>query len=89
MVGDFDFKQGDEQHGKQAKFAYGMKYELKQSNLDVPGPGTYNAVFPANQKKEISYYHSTDVRMKPESNSDFPGPGHYNPVELFKGPSIT
>lgn len=54
FYGDFDFKDpqyqgGEHQGGKNPKFHYGIKTNVKTSNQDVPGPGTYETdMYPMN-----------------------------------------
>lgn len=90
-MGDLDFKNPNDENslGKHPKFAYGMKYEMKSGNFDVPGPGTYETdMYPTNQKN-ISYWIGTDVRKDLGSSTDYPGPGHYHTIELDRGPSVS
>ena len=44
ILGDFDFRDPsnpDDKTGKKAKFFFGMKTNMRQKNLDMPGPGEY------------------------------------------------
>jgi hypothetical protein len=64
MVGDFDFKDSNDENsiGRHPKFAYGMKHDIKNGNADVPGPGAYETdTHPTNQKN-TAYWIGTDVR---------------------------
>ena len=65
---------------------------LKNSNQDVPGPGTYEVdMYPMNQKN-IAYWIGTDVRkdLGVPYAKDFPGPGTYNHgADLDVGPHIS
>jgi hypothetical protein len=83
ILGDFDFRDPnvaeDRNRGKLPKFAFGIKTVIKNSNQDVPGPGTYEVdQYPMNQKN-ISYWIGTDVRkdLGVPYAKDFPGPGFY------------
>jgi hypothetical protein len=44
-LGDFDFRDSnnltDVSAGKLAKFAFGIKPNIKPNNMDIPGPGSY------------------------------------------------
>ena len=68
IPGDFDFpdpRNPDDANApgkKKAKFAFGMKFNQRAKNLDMPGPGEYETdVVPMNQKNP-SYWIGTDVR---------------------------
>lgn len=82
ITGDFDFRDPlnlNDKTGKLAKFAFGIKPNVKNCNQDVPGPGTYEVdQYPMNQKN-IAYWIGTDVRrdLGVPGAKDFPGPGHY------------
>jgi hypothetical protein len=44
-LGDFDFRdptKPEERIGKLPKFAFGLKPNVRSSNMDTPGPGEYN-----------------------------------------------
>lgn len=97
ILGDFDFrdplKLGDKQAtGKLAKFAFGIKPNLKNQNQDVPGPGTYEVdQYPMNQQN-IAYWIGTDHRrdLGVPGAKDFPGPGEYeHGQQMHPGPYIS
>jgi len=97
IPGDFDFpdpRNPDEANAigkKKAKFAFGMKFNTRAKNLDMPGPGEYETdVVPMNMKNP-AYWIGTDPRKDlgvPYAYM-YPGPDHYYPSELNKGPSIS
>lgn len=97
IPGDFDFpdpRNPDEANApgkKKAKFAFGMKFNTRAKNLDMPGPGEYETdVVPMNMKNP-AYWIGTDPRKDlgvPYAYM-YPGPDAYYPKDLNKGPSIT
>ena len=45
ILGDLDFRDPtklDERGGKLPKFAFGLKPNIRTSNMETPGPGEYN-----------------------------------------------
>lgn len=96
ILGDFDFKDPNkpENHplhdrGKQPKFAFGSKPNLKPMNVDFPGPAEYETdLHPVNQKN-TAYWIGTDVRrdLSVPFSHMYPGPGHYDPYDPSIAPS--
>ena len=66
IPGDFDFpdpRNPDDTKGKKkAKFAFGMKFNTRAKNLDMPGPGEYETDVAPMNMKNIAYWIGTDVR---------------------------
>jgi len=96
IPGDFDFPdpRNPEAGGpgqKKAKFAFGMKFNSRAKNLDMPGPGEYETdVIPMNHKNP-AYWIGTDVRKDlgvPYAYM-YPGPGHYWLEEPVQGSEIS
>ena len=89
IPGDFDFpdpRNPDDVNAptkKKAKFAFGMKFNTRAKNLDMPGPGEYETdQIPMNHKNP-AYWIGTDVRKDlgvPYAYM-YPGPDHYWPEE--------
>lgn len=94
LLGDFDFRDPNnlnDRTGKLPKFAFGIKHNLKTSNQDVPGPGSYETdQYPMNQKN-IAYWIGTDVRrdLGVPYSRDLPGPATYNLDQGPQGPYIS
>lgn len=94
-MGDFDFrdptKPEERNGGKLPKFAFGLKPNVKSSNVDTPGPGEYNTdKYPMSQKN-ISYFIGNEVRRDagiPFSHL-YPGPGQYDIGLPNEGPFIS
>lgn len=84
LYGDFDLKQPTapphENIGKKApKGRMGIKTNIKNHNLDVPGPATYDIDQYPNSQKVITRCFGTDDRkgLGQPNARDYPGPGHY------------
>ena len=98
IPGDFDFPdplKPDDGTGavgkKKAKFAFGMKFNTRAKNLDMPGPGEYEVDGPPMNMKNPAYWIGTDVRKDlgvPYSHM-YPGPGSYDALDQVQGPSIS
>ena len=97
IAGDFDFpdpRNPDDANApgkKKAKFAFGMKFNTRAKNLDMPGPGEYETdVAPMNHKNP-AYWIGTDVRKDlgvPYAYM-YPGPDHYDMAEPVEGAQIS
>jgi len=65
---DFDFpdpRKPEEANAvgkKKAKFAFGMKFNMRAKNLDMPGPGEYETDTVPMSMKNPAYWIGTDVR---------------------------
>lgn len=94
ILGDFDFENPNdpESIGKKPKFAFGLKTEIRDKSIDIPGPGTYANVFPA-KNQNYAYWIGTDVRRDPaiEKAHLLPGPGSYidGVYERKEGPYVS
>jgi hypothetical protein len=90
IYGDFEFKDANDPKNtcsKTPKFAFGIKNNIKPSNIDVPGPGAYETdVIPTNQKN-LAYGMGTDVRrgLNARNSHMFPGPGLYDTQDYETG----
>lgn len=78
---------------KKAKFAFGMKFNTRAKNLDMPGPGEYEVDQPPMNHKNPAYWIGTDVRKDlgvPYAHL-YPGPGDYEVRDDYKpqGASIS
>lgn len=90
IPGDFDFpdpRNPDDANApgkKKAKFAFGMKFNTRAKNLDMPGPGEYETDTVPMSMKNPAYWIGTDVRKDlgvPYAYM-YPGPDHYEPMEV-------
>lgn len=97
IPGDFDFpdpRKPDEQNAvgmKKPKFAFGMKFNQRAKNLDMPGPGEYEVDVPPMNHKNPAYWIGTDVRKDlgvPFAHM-YPGPGEYEVNEEVQGPAVS
>ena len=95
--GDFDFpdpRNPDESNAvgmKKAKFAFGMKFNQRAKNLDMPGPGEYEVDCPPMNHKNPAYWIGTDVRKDlgvPYAHM-YPGPGLYNTPDEIQGAAVS
>lgn len=88
LLGDFDFKDSTQpvdhplhDRGKNPKFAFGIKPQLKTINHDFPGPGEYETDQKPMNQANIGYNFGTDVRrdLSVPFSHMYPGPGFYDP----------
>lgn len=97
IPGDFDFpdpRNPDEANAigkKKAKFAFGMKFNQRAKNLDMPGPGEYEVDQPPMNQKNPAYWIGTDVRkdLGVPNAIMYPGPGSYEVNDEPQGPQIS
>ena len=97
IQGDFDFpdpRNPDDINApgkKKAKFAFGMKFNTRAKNLDMPGPGEYETDVIPMAHSSPAYWIGTDVRKDlgvPYAYM-YPGPDHYYPDEVNQGAHVS